>query len=315
MRKWLIGAVLAAMLLSFISVSAERAHVPLYTDPTPPTVTLDGRITEEEWGEPTAVYTIQDVKKGVEGWDFFRYYSMEEMLEKQSIELYARRDGENLYFAFRFNFIHHVDTGYTGQSAWRYAGMKLAFGAFDPDVNIKNDANGERWLAYTIRPKYNAASDSFTTEIKATGNLGLSQYTKPKAQVYINEDEYIYEYEVIIPYADTHGVISAETEDIVLSYEMTDARLADTESGNRWFVSKAVRMATEENDPAAFATYNPLRLIYAEEPAPVVPETPVEPEPEPAPFPWHILGIAAGAFVAVLVAVILILRVRKEKLK
>ena len=315
MKKWLIGAILVVMCLGLVSVSAESAHVSIYTDPTPPTITLDGQITAEEWGEPTAVFTHKDVKKGVEGWDFFKFYSIDDMLEKQSIELYARRDDEALYFAFRFNFIHHVDTGYTGQSGWRYAGLKLALGAFDSETNIENDENGERWLAYTVRPKYNTASDSFTTEIRADGNLGLSQYTKPKAEVYINEDDYVYEYEVIIPYADTHGVITAQTQDVVLSYEMTDARLADTECGNRWFISKAVRLASEEKEPGAFANYNPLRLIYAEEPEPVIPETPVEPEPEPAPFPWHILGIAAGAFVAVLVAVILILRVRKEKLK
>ena len=315
MKKWLIGALLAAMLLGLIPVSAECAHVTLYADPAPPTVTLDGQITEEEWGQPIASYTYQNVKEDTEGWGTFTYFRSEETLARQFLELYARRDSENLYFAFRFNFIHHVDTGYTNKDGWRHAGMKLAFGAFDPELNIENGAEGERWLAYTIRPKYNTASETFTTVISAKGNLGLSEYTKPRADVYIDENEYIYEYEVIIPYADTHGVITAETEDIVLSYEMTDARLVDFESGNRWFISKAVRLATEESDPSAFASYNPLRLIYGEEPAPVVPETPAEPAPEPAPFPWYILGIPAAVLVAVLAVVFINLHVRKEKQK
>lgn len=315
MRKGIVGLLLCVVLLAMVPVSAEAKHVPIYADPTPPTaITIDGMITAEEWGEPTAVFTYDDLKNGYDGWTCWRFFGSATEMEKQSIELYARRDSENLYFGFRFVMVHHIDQGDYGRDIWRYAGLKLAIGAFDPETNIETDENGERWLSYHVRQWYDAQKEVFVPEFRANGNIGLDSYKLPNAAIYTDEDELIYDYEIVLPYADLYGVITAETEDIVLSYELTDARMAGEDSGNRWFVSEAIRKATEDKEPQAFLACNPVRLIYAEEPEPVPeePETPAQPEPATDSFPWYIPVIAVAAIGVVVAVVIVIKHVRKE---
>lgn len=319
MKKGIVSALLCVMLLALVSVSAEVPHVALYADPAPPTaMTIDGVITAEEWGDPIATYGYDDVKRGgIEGWDIYKFIGETEELERQSVELYARRDSENLYFGFRLVNAHHIDYAYDGTGAWRYAGLKMAVGAFAPETNIETDENGERWLLFDFRPKYNESTETFSLDITTKGSIGLSSYKKPQAATFVDEDELCYNYEVVLPFADLYGVITADTEDVVLSFEIEDAFTAGKDSGNRWFISTAVRHATEGKDPQAFAKYNPLRLIYAEEPAPVVPETPEVPETPSEPptdgFPWYLPVIAVVVITIVIVAVIVINKTKKEK--
>jgi len=94
-------------------------------------------------------------------------------------------------------------------------------------------------------------------------------------------------------------------------------------AGNRWFVSQAVRLAVEADDPQAFLKNNPLLLIYAEEPIPepepeieesVVDDIQPEPMPQepPSATPWILLGVSV---VAILVGVGIVLAVIKHKRK
>lgn len=333
MKKIVALFILAAILMSF-PVSAEETDktVPLYVSPTVPTVTVDGRVTEEEWGKPDAVFTPKDFedRPGWALWDLIDY----PYIDEQSMELYARRDDKNLYFAFRFVNVHHIDTAYTDTNGWRHPGMRLAIGTYDEQTVITNLEKGygetyENWYYCNLRPKYDPDRGVFyRTHANGVNCIAESRFYDPNAAIFVNEDDLSYEYEIVLPYADLHGVVTAESENIVLSFEMTDALtdgLPETKGANRWFVSEAVRLAVEKNDPEAFLNYYPLRLIYEEAPIPepepeieepVVPMGEEEREQETTSFPWVILPIAGGVVVVGIGIVIGIKKLaRREKRK
>ena len=316
----------AVLLLGLVPVAAAPAGVTVYCDPTAPAaITVDGKITAEEWGEPAAVFTYQEVAKRQKDWTAWLFFGTSSDAENQSLELYARRDEKALYFAFRFANIHHIDYGYTAKDGWRHAGMKFVFGAYDPETFIGNGVKDgqayEQWLSYTFRMKYDVDADLFTPVISAGGSIGQESYQKPEAAIFIDEDTYSYDYEVVLPYEDLYGVVTADTEELAMSFEMTDARVAGKESGNRWFVSQAVKTATEEKDPQAFYNSNPLHLIFGEEPVPeVLPEDstsdiPEESDPPLSSLYWIIPIIAVGVLIIVVAVVIVIKRSRKENQK
>ena len=316
MKKCITCIILCAMLLAMAAVSAESTHVVVYADPAPPTaITVDGEITTAEWGEPAAVYTYSDLKNQYKGWTVWRYFGNSDDFKDQALELYARRDAENLYFGFRFVNIHHIDYAYTGKNPQHHPCMKMAIGAFSPDTNIETEeCNGEtieKWLSYTVRPRYDEDADVFFTEIEADGSIGFDSYTIPNGAVYVNEDDNSYHYEIVLPYKDMYGVIAADTEDVVLSFQMNDAHVAGSDGGNRWFVSEAVRLATKEKDPQAFLDSNPIRLIYDEEPTAVTPDPSGEPAAKSFSIPWYLPVIAAVVIGAAVV--IVIIKIKKEK--
>ena len=315
MKKCIAFALLCMMLLSMVAVSAESAHVPVYADPTAPTfITIDGEITTEEWGEPVATYTYQDVMKLYSGWTVWRYFGNSDDFKDQAVELYTRRDAENLYFGYRFVNIHHIDYAYTGKNPQHHPCMKMVIGAFEAQTNIETEqVDGEtyaKWLSYTLRPRYDEEADGFFTEIEVGGSLEVEDYVVPNGAVYVNEEDNSYHYEMVLPYKDLYGVITAQTEDIVLAFQMNDAYVAGSDSGNRWFVSEAVRLAGQDKSPQVFSEKNPIRLIYAQKPSPQATETPTEPEPTSFSIPWYLPVIAA---VVVLTAVIVIKKIKKEK--
>ncbi len=320
MKRCIVLTLLVAMLASLPVFAAQSPmSVPIYADPTAPTVTIDGKITKEEWGEPDAVFTYDDFTNETNpGWQIWNYTGDTSVFANQSIELYARRDDTHLYFAFRFVNAHHIDyEEYSAADAWQHAGMRFALGAYHEDTIIETDKGGdgtsyEKWLAFNIRPKYNASEDKFITTVTTKGNVGQSSYKTPVCDSFVDEDNMIYSYEVALAFSDMYGVITADTEDVVLAFEMTDARVAGKDCGNRWFVSKAERLAYEDKNNTAFYDNNPLHIMYAEAPEEsVVPGVETEDsssDPSPikefSPDLWIIVAGSAAALIAVVLFVI-----------
>ena len=322
MKRCIVFVLLIAILSSLPVFAAESPmSVPVYADPTAPTVTVDGKITQEEWGKPDAVFTHEDfANESTPGWHIWNYTGDSSIFANQSIELYARRDDTHLYFAFRFVNAHHIDTDeYSAADAWQHAGMRFALGAYNEETNIETGKSGdgasyEKWLAYTLRPKYNAAEDTFITSIGAKGNIGQSIYKSPVADCYVDEDNLTYSYEVALAFSDMYGVITVDTKDIVLSFEMTDACVAGKECGNRWFVSKAERLAYEDKNKTAFYDNNPIHIMNAEAPeGSVVPDAETETDDPTSDSSetegsshdlWIIVAGSAAALIAVVLFVI-----------
>ncbi len=331
MKKLLIICMVLTVLMSLPVVAEEAPLVtPTYVSPTVPTVRVDGKVTAEEWGEPDAVYTYDDFRD-TPGWVLWDYFK-DDIMYEQSLEMYARRDDKNLYFAFRFVNVDHIDYEYTGTDGWKHPGMRIAIGAYDPQTVIANKemAYGvpyENWYYCNMRPKYDPTRGIFVdTFANGVNKIEESKTYKPNAAIFVDPDTYSYNYEIVLPYKDLYGVVTADTEQIVMAFEMTDA-LAENASpdmaGNRWFVSQAVRLAVEADDPQAFLKNNPLLLIYAEEPIPepepeieesVVDDIQPEPMPQepPSATPWILLGVSV---VAILVGVGIVLAVIKHKRK
>ena len=157
-----------------------------------------------------------------------------------------------------------------------------------------------------------------------------SKKYKPNAAIFVDAETYSYNYEIVLPYKDLYGVVTAETEQIVMSFEMTDALAENAPpnmAGNRWFVSQAVRLAVEADDSQAFLKNNPLLLIYAEKPIaePEVEEEPpvnetepedVQPDEEPktSPLLWVIPTVSV-VVIAAIIGIIIGIKKRKRKEK
>ena len=336
MKKLLIFSMLILILMSLPVVAEEQPLVtPTYVSPTVPNVRVDGRVTKEEWGEPDAVYTYDDFRD-TPGWVLWDYFK-DDIMYEQSMEMYARRDSKNLYFAFRFVNVDHIDYEYTGSEGWRHPGMRIAIGAYDPETVIANKemAYGvpyEYWYYCNMRPKYDPTKGVFVdTFANGVNKIEESKKYKPNAAIFVDAETYSYNYEIVLPYADLHGVVTAETENIVMAFEMTDA-LAENASpdmaGNRWFVSQAVRLAVEADDSQAFLKNNPLLLIYEEKPIPepeveeeppivneIEPEDPIENEEEETPSFLWIIPIASVAVILVIIGMIIGIKKHKRKEK
>ena len=335
MKKLLIVCMLMTILLGIpVAANDQPLVTPTYVSPTVPTVKVDGRVTEDEWGQPDAVYTYDDFRD-TPGWVLWDYFK-DDIMYEQSMEMYARRDDENLYFAFRFINVDHIDYEYTGSEGWRHPGMRIAIGAYDPQTVIANKemAYGvpyEYWYYCNMRPKYDPARGIFVdTFANGVNKVEESKKYKPNAAIFVDAETYSYNYEIVLPYKDLYGVVTAETEQIVMSFEMTDALAENAPpnmAGNRWFVSQAVRLAVEADDSQAFLKNNPLLLIYAEKPIaePEVEEEPpvnetepedVQPDEEPktSPLLWVIPTVSV-VVIAAIIGIIIGIKKRKRKEK
>lgn len=267
--KWnkIVSLILAViMMLSCVSVvmaATPPASVHVSARNDAPAITIDGVVSESEWGNPIGSWNIDQVRANT-NWTVWTFVPAQ---ENQRIELYVRRDTAGIYLAFRMVNAHHLDYGYTGSNGWMYANVKFALGAYHAQTNIDNGeyqgASYEKWLSYVLRQRWDAAANAFVAESVANGQ-GKSSYKNPENfSIGWDEASKTYTYEIALPYADLDGYITADTPEIALAFEMTDA-FVDNGCGNRWFISQAISQATESYNTAAFLDYNPLRITFSD---------------------------------------------------
>ena len=101
-----------------------------------PSVTLDGVISEAEWGAP--VISGMDKAKATDGsfdslmtyWDFDPSYSGGE-----TIDLYVNNDSVNLYFGL---VIHNTvpDSASTGANLWQHQNFTFTFSYSSPETTV-----------------------------------------------------------------------------------------------------------------------------------------------------------------------------------
>ena len=115
-----------------------------------PSVTLDGVISEAEWGAP--VISGMDKAKATDGsfdslmtyWDFDPSYSGGE-----TIDLYVNNDSVNLYFGL---VIHNTvpDSASTGANLWQHQNFTFTFSYSSPETTVPHiEFEGAEYEQYT----------------------------------------------------------------------------------------------------------------------------------------------------------------------
>ena len=231
-----------------------------------PVITVDGKVDQAEWGDPIGKWTHDQVN-ATAFWDIWSPGPQFADADGKEVELYARRDADKLYLAFRMINAQKRETGYTAsttaQDAWKYAGLEFAMGTYNEEVNIVNGTHSgaayERWIRYTLREQYDSQTNSYTDVHTVTGK-GSDRY--PALKEYLidwDEATKTYTYEMAISLNSLSGYIDGFS-DIVLSFTMTDAQMDTTSGGNQWQISTANKNAN--NSTVAFRDKNPIRITF-----------------------------------------------------
>lgn len=328
----LVVALMLTMGLSSVSAATYNSVlVEARTDA--PTIEIDGVVTRSEWGMPIGSWTREQIL-AIEAWDAWQPSKEFPDADGKKLELFARRDANNLYLAVRLIHAHKHETGFNEstdiKNLWKYANLVFTMGAYDEQTNIVNGIHKgetyERYLKYTLVERYNEDTSEYTDMAHVEG-MGSDSY--PDLEAFCigwDEATKTYTYEMAIPFTDLAGYIEPDS-DVVLSMTITDAQVDKNAGGNQWQISTVTKYIGSQYQ--AFRVRNPLHIAFSDdvshevieeestEPQPEVPQD--EPaqevpsnEEEPVTFsPWYIV-IAVVLVVATGIVIIYIIKSKKE---
>ena len=201
MKRWMTLMLAGALCLGLtISVSAgEHAVNGL------PSVTLDGVISEAEWGAP--VISGMDKAKATDGsfdslmtyWDFDPSYSGGE-----TIDLYVNNDSVNLYFGL---VIHNTvpDSASTGANLWQHQNFTFTFSYSSPETTVPHiEFEGAEYEQYTGYRIGMLADGSLASECLSLGVDPVELVAGKDYTIAYDEAAKTMTYEVAIPYEGTN---------------------------------------------------------------------------------------------------------------
>lgn len=261
----LLACSMLVSLCATLVTAASPSNVEVMARNDAPVITVDGELSETEWGKPIGSWT-KDQIAATSGWAVWEEAPSN---SNKTIELYVRRDSQKLYLAFRMTHALRREKGATTDltsGTWKFASTIFNIGVFNKDTNIVNATNSsgtfEKYFKYVLRERYDVANDAFIPNATASGK-GIA--AKPLSSYAIGWEDATntYTYEVAIPFSDFGGYITA-TSDLALSFEMTDAKADDKASGSRWFISQACYQANDRGVTTAFRDYNPIHVTFSD---------------------------------------------------
>ena len=295
--KKIVALLLALSLMLGLPFAASAAttadgryYVPITADGTPADgITIDGSISEAEWGEPMAHYTPDDMRQhyqkgtpltdeGVKWWYGWDYQNnVDGRKENHSLDVYVRRNSDAVYIGIRMNgavldssFTANTDANTnrtTLSSSHAHASITLS------DFNDKtlcdyftyNNQVHEEFVHYTMG--LSKGTDKVIAPMGKGSSDKLSIADNDYAVTYDAENS-AYIYELCVRYNTTGGYVSAN-KDLVLSLEVADAPNAEGQL-NRFVVSYAayrygVTAKSSTANMQYFPQTAPLRVTFSED--------------------------------------------------
>ena len=237
--KKIIAIILTVVLCFALSVSALAGT---YTAPAAKAITLDGVITEDEWGTPVfkGVTPNQAVDRAADAvsdfWFFDTSYSGNE-----NFDLYVNNDSENIYLGV---VMHEtvIDSASMGINLWQYQNFTFTIAKADGSGVPAIEFEGQQYEQYTGFRIGMKADGSILTETLTQGidavNLSQEQY-----KVVYDEAAKTMTYEVAVPYSMTNIDIS-ETTSMAFSAVLPLQNVSNGKSGqvdgaNRFLIGTA----------------------------------------------------------------------------
>lgn len=287
--KKIISVILAVALCFALAVSALAGT---YTAPAAKAITVDGAITEEEWGAPIfkGVSKAAAMDGSVDGlmnyWEFDPAYTGTE-----NFDLYVNNDSQNIYLGLVMHDTA-IDAASMGTNLWQFQNftftISTSMGAGVPAIDFEGQ-NYEQYTGFRIGMK---ADGSSMCEVLTQG-IDAVMLTDSQYKIVYDEANKTMVYEVAVPYGLTNIDLANSTSMalsavIPLQYASNSVD-AGVNGANRFLIGTAAAFCGgagnyAHNDQTVIVTLNGADAVAGI--TGTVEETPAEePEAEPEAAP------------------------------
>ena len=257
MKRLLSVILIVALALSMTAFAADDYDYKATADPE--AITVDGVITEEEWGEPIFTTTAYEVLgKQNMGWDFWAFTYPPRT--DQYFELYVTNDTDNVYIGARLVNADKDTSCPSSDLMWQYPHFTVTFAKYDKDLICPRiEFQGDMYEQYTCFSIGFVNGDK--AQLCTSQGMNTVELDADDFSVAYDDATSSYVYELCISMAYTNiDIWSADA--ICLGVDVTDAPadIAGGKYGNRYLISKAGErgMAWMGPNNFYFNTTNPL---------------------------------------------------------
>ena len=235
--KKIIALVLVAIMALAFAVPTSAAS---YTVTEPKWVTIDGKITQEEWGAP--IYkgvTLEQAENGKVDDKLTAWWFDATNNADASFDLYLTHDDKNIFVGC---VIHNVDAeASTDAAPWQQMNFTFTLSAYSKETDVTRiEYKGKTYEAYTGYRIYQNAKGKLSYQPVTQGVDSRKMYAGQDYQAVYNAKDRTMTYEVAVPFSYTNINLN-KTQDIVMSavialnhYDNTVSGLSD--GSNRWLV-------------------------------------------------------------------------------
>lgn len=243
MKRWIC---LVFVLILAMALAVPAFALPSYVVSEPKWVTIDGKITEAEWGKP--IYkgvTLQQAEEGkidemVTCWWFDGTNNLD-----TSFDLYLTHNDENIYVGC---VVHNVDAETaTDLSAWKQMNFTFTMSDYHDGSHVRRTTyQGEKYEVYTGYRIYLTADGKMKAQTLTQGTTAKSLYTGSDYMAVYSPKDRTMTYEVAVPFGYTK-IDTKENEYIAFSAVIALENYNNTVSGksdgsNRFLIGTGAAM-------------------------------------------------------------------------
>lgn len=211
MKKW-ICFLLAVITCVCMVTPAQAAVVPTYKVNGPKWVTIDGKVSEKEWGKP--IYkgvSLQAAQDGTVDTQVTAWWFDASNNQDTTFDLYVTNNDYGVAFACVVHNVPPEDS--TDTTSWRLMSFGFSFSKWEPwsCVEIKNTdgVESEVYSAYRLQLLQDGRlKDTVLSQGTSKWNL----YRGYEYQIKYDVTTHSITYEVIVPYAYTNLDLSKSNE-------------------------------------------------------------------------------------------------------
>ena len=259
--KKIITVVLAIILCFALAAPAFAAT---YTAPAAKAITLDGAITEEEWGAP--IFKGVGKSSAMDGsvdslmtyWDFDPSYAGSE-----TFDLYVNNDSQNIYLGLVMHDTA-IDTASMGTNLWQHQNftftISTSMGAGVPAIDFEGQ-NYEQYTGFRVGMK---ADGSVMCEVLTQG-IDAVMLTDSQYKIVYDEANKTMTYEVAVPYGltniDLNNSASMALSAVLPVQFASNGASGATDGANRFLIGTAAAFCGgpgnyAHNDQTVIVTLN-----------------------------------------------------------
>lgn len=241
MKKWICLCLVLILALGF-AVPASAAS---YKVASPKWVTIDGKVSEKEWGKP--IYKGVTLKKAEEGkvddqvtaWWYDTTHNKD-----ASFDLYVTNNDKYIGLAC---VIHNVDEDGYEKADWRKMGFHFSLSPYDEETGVPHGMyQGKEYEHYTSYRIYQKADGSLVAQCRTQGMTMRDIYPNADYIAKYDPATRTMTYEVLVPYSYTK-VVLGETEEMAFSATValdyySNSVSASTDGSNRFLIGTAAQL-------------------------------------------------------------------------
>lgn len=235
--KKIVSILLVAIMALAFAIPTSAAS---YTVSDPKWVTIDGKISEEEWGKP--IYkgvTLQQAEEGTVDDKLTCWWFDATNNADASFDLYVTHNDASLFVGC---VIHNVDEETsTDAASWQQMNFAFTVSDYHEGTDVRRiEYNKKNWEAYTGYRILVNAKGKLVAQALTQGLDAESLYAGEDYQAVYNPKDRTMTYEVAVPF-DLTNIDPVRNQDIVFSAVIALNHYGNTVSGtvdgsNRWLV-------------------------------------------------------------------------------